>query len=406
MKVIRNIGTLATCRFEGAQHEIHAIPNAAMARKNGTIDWIGPDSDLPEKYSGIESLDARGDLVVPGLVDCHTHLAFGGWRGEEFERRIRGASYLEIARTGGGIRRTVAQTRDRSEEQLVSRSLIFLDEMSSLGVTTAECKSGYGLTTKDELKLLSAYRTINESQPVRIVPTFLGAHTRPPEYVDDRSGYVDLVCNEMIPAVGERQLARFCDAFVEDSAFTIDEARLIFDSAGAYGLRPRLHVDQLSDGGGAAFAAEIGAASADHLEFAADEGIAAMAAADVVAVSLPLAALYLRQQPLRARKWIDAGVRVAVASDFNPGSSPSYHLPLAMMLAATLQGMTPAEALKGATIIAAQSIGMDQEIGSLEVGKAADFAVIDAPDVNHWLYHFRPNACRMTVIAGTCLHKP
>ncbi len=403
MPVIRNIGTLATCRPDGSQDEIHTILDAAMAWTDGAIEWIGADSDLPERYQDSETWDARGGLVVPGLVDCHTHLAFGGWRGDEFEKRIGGTSYLDIAREGGGIRRTVGQTRNRSEEELVARSMVFLGEMGSLGVTTVECKSGYGLTTADELKLLSAYETLDRRQPLRIVPTFLGAHTIPPEYQEDRRAYVDLVRNEMIPAVGERSLARFCDVFVEDSAFTIDEARLIFDSAGAHGLRPRLHVDQLSDGGGAAFAAEIGAASADHLEFASDAGIAALAEAGVVAVSLPLAALYLQQPPLEARKLIEAGVRVAIASDFNPGSAPSYHLPLAMMLACTLEGMTPAEALKGTTIIAARSLGMDKEIGSLEVGKAADFALIDAPDVNHWLYHFRPNACRMTAVKGSFL---
>ncbi len=403
MPAIRNIATLATCHARGSQDEIHVIQDAAMAWNDGIIDWVGADRDLPERFDDSETRDARGGLVVPGLVDCHTHLAFGGWRADEFERRIRGTSYLDIALEGGGIRRTVDQTRDRSGEDLVARSLVFLEEMGSLGVTTVECKSGYGLTTEDELKLLSAYKTLDEKQPLRIVPTFLGAHTLPREYQEDRRAYVDLVRNEMIPAVGEGNLARFCDVFVEDSAFTIDEARSIFEAAAKHGLRPRLHVDQLGDGGGAAFAAEVGAASADHLEFASDAGIAALAESGVVAVSLPLAALYIQQKPLKARKLIKAGVPVAVASDFNPGSAPSYHLPLAMMLACTLQGMTPSETLKGATIIAAQSLGMDGEIGSLEAGKAADFAVIDAPDVNHWLYHFRPNACRMTAIEGKFL---
>ena len=404
MPVIRSVGTLATCRADGRQDEIHTIRDAAMAWTDDGIQWVGEDRHLPTRFGDWKTWRLPQSLVIPGLVDCHTHLAFGGWRADEFEARSRGTSYLDIARAGGGIRRTVEQTRASSPEELFDRCLGFLTEMASLGVTTVECKSGYGLTFEEELKLLEVYRKLDERQPLRVVSTFLGAHTLPPEYEEDRAAYVDLVQRQMIPAVAEGNLARFCDVFVEDSAFTLDEARAIFRTAADYGLRPRLHADQLSEGGGGALAADVGAASADHLEHTSAAGIAALSKAGVVAVSLPLATLYLRQPPLEARQLIDAGVAVAVATDFNPGSAPSFHLPLAMTLACTTQGMSPSEALKGATLIAARSLDLEEKVGSLEVGKAADFAVIDAPDVNHWLCHFRANACQATFAGGHLIH--
>jgi imidazolonepropionase len=400
MVVLEHISQLATCRAEGGQGDIHAIADAALAWDGDTIRWAGPRRELPAELAGADRLDAGGRLVVPGLVDCHTHLAFGGWRAEEFEQRILGRSYLEIAQAGGGIARTMRLTRAAPEAALVERAAGFLREMLSLGVTTVECKSGYGLDREHELRLLRVYQALAEAGPVRIVPTFLGAHLVPPEYRDDRAGYLALLIDDLIPTVAREGLAAFCDVFVERSAFTTDEARRILRAGQAAGLGAKLHADQLTAGGGAELAAEVGAVSADHLECASDAGVAAMARAGVVAVSLPLASLYLGHAPLAARRWIDAGVPLAVATDFNPGSAPSYHLPLALTLACTLQRMTPAEALKGATCYAARAIGLEDRIGSLAPGKAADFAVIDAPDVNHWLYHLRPNACRLTVVGG------
>jgi imidazolonepropionase len=401
MKLLHHIGQLATCRAEGAQGDIHVISDAALVWDQGLIVWVGREKELPSKYRGAERLDAGGRLVIPGLVDCHTHLAFAGWRADEFEQRIRGRSYLDIARAGGGIASTVRQTRAATEEELADRAAGFLGEMLALGVTTVECKSGYGLNEETELKLLRVYRRLTAEQPVRLVPTFLGAHMVPPELRENRTAYLDLLINRMIPLVAGEKLATCCDVFVEESAFSVEEARRILRAGQAAGLAPKLHADQLTSGGGAELAAELGALSADHLEHASEKGISAMAAAGVVAVSLPLASLYLRQSPMPARRLIDAGVAVAVATDFNPGSAPSYHLPLALTLAGTLQGMAPSEALKGATIYAARGVGLEGSIGSLEVGKAADVAVIDAPDVNQWLYHFRPNACVMTVVNGT-----
>lgn len=399
MKLLRNIGLLATCRAGGPQEELHAIPDAALAWEAGTIRWAGPEASLPAYLRDADGEDAGGRLVVPGLVDCHTHLAFAGWRADEFARRARGESYLDIARSGGGIASTVRRTRAASEAALVERAAAVLGGMASLGVTTVECKSGYGLDRDTELRLLRVYRTLAARGPVRLVPTYLGAHVVPAEFGERREEYVALVI-DMVAEVAREGLARCCDVFVEASAFSVDEARRILAAAVRQGLAPKLHADQLTAGGGAELAAELGAWSADHLEHASDAGIAAMAAAGVVAVSLPIATLYLRQPPMPARRFLDAGVRVAVATDFNPGSAPSWHLPLAMTLACTLQGMTPAEALAGATIVAAGAVGLEDRVGSLEPGKAADFAIIDALDVDHWIYHFRPNACRRTVIGG------
>jgi imidazolonepropionase len=404
LRILRNIGQLATCRAEGGQGDVHPIEHAAVAWEGDTLRWVGPERDVPAELRNADAVDAGGALVVPGLIDCHTHLAFAGWRAEEFEQRIRGRSYLEIARAGGGIARTVGLTRAASEDALTNRAAGFLREILSLGITTVECKSGYGLDRENELKLLRVYRILAGRQPVRLVPTFLGAHTVPPEHRDDRDRYVALLIDELIPEVGAAGLATFCDVFVESSAFSVDEARRIFSAATAAGLRPKLHADQLTSGGGAELAAEVRAASADHLEHASDAGIAAMARAGVVAVSLPLASLYLGQPPMPARKFIDAGVAVAVATDFNPGSAPSYHLPMALTLACTTQRMTPAESLKGATIYAARAVGLESRTGSLEVGKLADLCLIDASDVNHWLYHFPPNACRAVVASGTLFH--
>ena len=400
MKVLANIGQLATCRAEGGQGAIHPIADAAMAWAHGLVKWVGPERELPAEYRQAERIDAEGRLVIPGLIDCHTHLAFGGWRAGEFEQRIRGRSYQEIAQAGGGIAATVRQTREATEQQLVERAAHFLEAMLALGVTTVECKSGYGLSEEAEHKLLRVYRRLAREQPVRLVPTFLGAHVVPAEFRDRRAAYVDLLVTRLIPEIAREKLAVACDVFMEESAFSVDEARRILRAGQQSGLAAKLHADQLTSNGGAELAAELGALSADHLEHISERGVAALARAGVVAVSLPLASLYLGQKPLPARRLIDAGVAVAVATDFNPGTAPSYHLPLALTLACTLQRMTPNESLKGATLYAARAVGLAQSLGSLEPGKAADFAVIDAPDVNHWLYHLRPNACIMTTVAG------
>ena len=400
MPILSNIATAYTCRAAGRQEDVHPIDDAALVWEGETIAWVGPERDLPDAYADAETIDVGGRIVVPGLVDSHTHLAFGGWRAEEFEMRIRGVSYTDIARQGGGIRSTTEATRAAGADELVARCQHFLRAMTRLGVTTVECKSGYGLNVEDELKTLRVYRQLQDEVPHTIISTFLGAHLIPPEFENDRSGYIDLLTDELIPRIAAEDLAAFCDAFVEETAFTPDEARTIFDAATAHGLQPKLHADQLSDTGGGALAAEVGAASADHLEYVSAQSITAMAKADVVAGSLPLATLYLNELPLPARRLIEAGVPVAVATDFNPGTAPSYHLPVAMTLACTMQRMTPAEVLKGTTCYAARSIRQEHVLGSLEPGKRADLVVVDVPSLNHWLYHLRPNAAVATFMGG------
>jgi imidazolonepropionase len=399
MPVLEHIGALARCAPNAPQSDACVIESAALVWEGETIRWVGAESDLPVEYAGLPHEDAGGRLVIPGLVDCHTHLAFGGWRAEEFTQRLLGRTYLEIAAAGGGIASTVAKTRAATSEELVARCRDHLAGMARLGVTTVEAKSGYGLNTEHELRLLEIYRELADG-PQRLVATLLAAHVVPAEYRERRAAYVRLVIEEIIPEVARRKLASFCDVFVEDSAFSVEEARAILEAGVAHGLAPKLHADQLTAGGGAELAADLGAASADHLEHVSERGIARMAEAGVVAVSLPFASLYLGKTPLPARRLLEAGVPVGVATDFNPGTAPSYHLPVAMTLACVLQRMTPAEVLKGATIVAARAIRLDDTTGSLEPGKSADFAVIDAPTVDQWLYHLQPNACVRTVARG------
>jgi imidazolonepropionase len=396
--VLTDIGWLATCRAEGEQADVHPIKDAAIAFSNGSIDWVGPAKDVPESFVDRERFSAEGRMVIPGLVDCHTHLVFGGWRADEFRRRLAGESYLDIAAGGGGIKRTMKQTRDASVEQLRRHALDSLQQMVRLGVTTVECKTGYGLSFEDELKLLRVVRDIRPETPVHLVSTLLAAHVTPPEC--NNKSYIQMVTEELIPAVSAEGLARFNDIFVEEGAFSADDARTVLGAGLGHGLRPKLHVDQLHDVGGGRLAAEVGAVSADHLEFTSEEGRRAMAAAGVVGVCLPFASLYLNQPPMNARAFIEDGVDVAVATDFNPGSAPSFDLPLALMLACTMSRMTPAEALKGATLMAARALDLENQAGSIEAGKRADFVELSADNVDEWLYHFRPNVCEKTWIAG------
>lgn len=393
MTILHNIGQLATCPADADQQDAGLINDAALVIEGHQVIWAGQELDLPGSYAAHDSIDCGQRLVIPGLIDCHTHLCFGGWRSDEFEMRLQGQSYLDIAAAGGGIQSTVAATRTGSAEELLEKARHALDGMLDLGITTVECKSGYGLEQVSEIKQLRVYRQLDELQPVDLVPTFLGAHMVPAEYAQNREGYIRLLCEVLIPEVSEKKLARFCDVFVEQGAFSPKEAAVILETARRAGLGLKVHADQLSDGGGAKLAAMMGAVSAEHLEYADPDGIKALARAGTVAVSLPLASLYLGEPYMPARDMLDAGVRVAVATDFNPGSAPSYHLPLAMTLACLNQRMTPQEVLMGATTIAARAISAEGSAGSLLPGFTADIAIIDAPSVNHWLYHFKANAC-------------
>jgi imidazolonepropionase len=368
------------------------IERGAIAAKGDEIVWIGKTDELPRSVilnSGGREIDAAGKVVMPGFIDSHTHVVFGGSREHEFEQRILGLSYLEIAVRGGGILSTVEATRRASFDELVGLGKKRLDRMLSKGVTTVEGKSGYGLTVEDELRILSVMRTLNKSHPVDIIPTFLGAHTVPKEFREQRDRYVDLVTEEMIPRVAEQKVAEFCDVFCEEKAFTWEESKKILETGKRYGLKPKIHADQLTSGRGAELAAEVGATSADHLEYISPTGMKMMAERGVVAVLLPGASFFLSVKKFPpAREMIDEGMAIAVATDLNPGSSMTESLPLMMTMGCTLYRMTPKEVIQGVTIHAAKSIGKEDEIGTLEIGKKADIVVLDIPNYRYLPYHF------------------
>jgi imidazolonepropionase len=402
MNRIENI-TIVQCLDQGVQADVHLLEDAAVVWQEDTIVWVGKTKEMPEQYEQSNIVFQNGGFLVPGLIDCHTHLAFGGWRADEFGERVSGTPYAEITKRGGGISSTVAETRAASKEDLIEKANGFLTEMAALGVTTVECKSGYGLNIEDELKILSVYDDLKKITPLTLVSTFLGAHLVPKE--TPRANYCRMIIEEMIPKIAKQKLAEFCDIFIDDHAFSQAEARPIVEAAKAHGLKIKLHVDQLSGDGGAEFAADCGAFSADHLEYVSEEGIKALKKSGTIAVTLPLASLYTFQKSLDARKLIDAGVEVALATDFNPVSAPSNHLPLAMMLGCTLNRMSPKETLKAVTLYAAKALDKADKIGSIEAGKRADFALIDTPSIEHWMYHFKANANCLTVKNGRIIYQ-
>lgn len=363
---------LATMRPDQAYG---AIEDGAIASKDGRIAWLGPTSKLPKDAGAREVHPLGGAWITPGLIDCHTHLVYGGDRAAEFEQRLKGATYEEIAKAGGGIRSTVAATRAASEEALLTTALSRLDQMQGEGLTTIEIKSGYGLSLPDERKSLVVARLIEKARPVTVCTTFLGAHAVPPEFEGRRADYMARVIEEMLPTLADEGLVDAVDAFAERIAFTTEETARLFERATRLGLKVKLHADQLSDGGGAALAARFHALSADHLEHTSEAGIAAMAAGGTTAVLLPGAFYFLRETKLPP---IDnlrgAGVPIAIATDCNPGTSPLTSPLLALNMAATLFRLTPEEALAGMTRHAARALGLSDR-GTLEVGKVADLAI-------------------------------
>ncbi len=391
--IIKNAEELLTLSLSSREESgLGIIRNGAVAIKEGRIFWIGKTGELSEKLflnrKGRE-IDATGKVVVPGLIDSHTHLIFAGSREDEFEQRIQGLSYLEIAEKGGGILSTVEATRKASFDELFLLGKKRLDRMLSKGVTTLEAKSGYGLSLQDELKILKVMKALQENHPIEIVPTFLGAHTVPREFRDARTRYIDLLNKEMIPKVAQERLAEFCDVFCEEKAFTVEESKKILETGKQYGLKPKIHADQLSPGGGAELAAEVGAFSADHLEYVSQEGIKKMAEKGVTAVLLPGASFFLSMKKYPpARDMIEQGVPVSLATDLNPGSSMTESLPLMMTMGCTMFKMTPKEVIQATTVHAARSIGREKEIGSLEVGKQADILLLDIPNYRYLPYHF------------------
>jgi imidazolonepropionase len=367
--------------------ELAIIHNGGMLIRDGKIDSVGRSDEIEKRSRGAEIVDAGGRVVLPGFVDAHTHLVFAGNRLDDFERRARGETYEQIAKAGGGIWSTVEKTRAASGDELFAQAQKRTEWFLRCGTTTVEAKSGYGLTVEDELKILRVTSRLNEETPLEIVPTFLGAHAVPREM--DADEYIELVTDEMLPRIATEKLAEFCDVFCERGYFDVKQSRRILTAARELGLRLRIHADQLTNSGGAKLAAELEATTADHLEKTDEQGIAAMKSAGVQPVLLPgsVYALGSTDYP-RAREMIEAGLAVVLATDFNPGSSPTPSMPMILSLACTQMKMSPAEATTAATINAAYSLSRGSKIGSLERGKLANFSIFDCEDYREIAYWF------------------
>jgi len=383
--LLRNVN-IATMTEGGVAYG--AIMNGAIGVKDGRLAYVGTLEDMPAGASADEEISGDGMWAFPGFVDCHTHIVYGRNRAREFEERLNGVSYEEIARRGGGILSTVTNTRAASVDDLTASAVKRLRRLAADGVTTLEIKSGYGLTLEDEIKMLLAAKAAAKEVGLRVHTTFLGAHALPPEFKNDKDGYINHVCDVMIPAVAKKGLADAVDAFCEGIAFSPDQTARVFDAAKAHGIRVKLHADQLSDLSGGALAANYQALSADHLEYASAESVRAMAEAGTVAVLLP-GAFYVLQETKRppVEMMRKAGVRMALATDANPGSSPVLSLQLMLHMGCTLFGLTPEEALQGITINGARALGLDGELGTLEVGKKADFLLFDISEPAELAYY-------------------
>lgn len=407
--LVTNIGELLT--MSGCLHDLRSpvaarvlglVDDAALVVEEGTIAWLGPADELPEALAeGAERVDAKGKVVMPGLVECHTHLVFGGHRAHEFALRARGASYEEIAEQGGGIANTVKATRAAGADSLFADGMERLNQFARMGVTTVEIKSGYGLDMDTELKLLEVIRSLEGRHPLDLVATFLGAHIVPPEHADSRADYVDLVCTEMIPEVARQQLAEFCDVFIEAGAYSVSEGNRILEAALEHGLKTKVHAEQLSRTGASRLAAEMGAVSADHLDFAREGDAVALARAGTAAVLLPGATFFLGKPKYpNGKLFIDAGAAVAISTDYNPGSSHTMNLWLMGTMACTHCGLSPAQALWGMTRGAARAINRVDSAGSLAIGRKADFILCDATDWEDLLYFYGHNPVMTTYKAG------
>jgi imidazolonepropionase len=412
--VVAGIGELATPEGRAPRlgknlDRLRIVQQAAVACRNGRIAFVGTREELEARVRplpGARMMDADGGTVLPGFVDAHTHLPFAGWREREFDQRLRGDTYQAIAARGGGILSTVRATRAADEDRLAALVRGRLDAMLARGTTTVEAKSGYGLTLEAELRQLRALRRGAAGHAVEVVPTFLGAHTVPPEHHGNRDAWVQLLVEQALPAVAAEGLAEYADAFVDAHAFRLDEARTVLEAARGAGLGVRLHADQLANDGGAALAASLQAASADHLEHVSEAGIEALAAAGTTAVLLPAAGFFLRssQRP-PARRLIEAGVPVAVATDFNPGTCPTDSIPLALVFACLWAGLTVDEAITASTLNAAHALGRAERTGSLEVGKRADLVVHAVPNRHHLVYRFGDSRVRTVIAAGRVVYE-
>jgi len=384
--------------------ELGIIPNGGMLIRDGQIERVSASDEIEKNVGDAEVVDADGRVVMAGFVDAHTHLVFAGNRLDDFERRVRGETYEQIAKAGGGIWSTVQKTRAASELDLLRLAKKHANWFLRCGTTTVEAKSGYGLTIEDELKILRVLRQLKQAVPLEIVPTFLGAHAVPRELSPDE--YLDVVITEMLPRVTAEKLAEFCDVFCERGYFNIDQSRKILSAAKKLGLTLRGHVDQLTNSGGAKLMAEMGATAADHLEQTDEQGIAALKKANVQPVLLPgsVYALGLSRYP-RAREMIEAGLAVVLATDFNPGSSPTASMPMVLSLACTQMKMSPAEAITASTVNAAYSLNRGDSIGSLEPGKVANFVIFDCEDYRELPYWFGMPQTHSVYVRGECVSR-
>lgn len=408
--LIENIGELVTVagstrRGREAMRDIRVLSGPALVLiRDGKIVYAGPAADCPQVEPEVERIDAEGHCVLPGFVDSHTHLVFGGFREDEFQWRLAGESYMSIMEKGGGIAATTTATREASAEELTEAALLHLRSMLRMGVTTMEAKSGYGLDKETELRQLEVAKRLDEMQPIDVVSTYLGAHDIAPEYEGDPDGYIDFIIREMLPIVKERGLARNVDIFTEKNVFDLEQSRRLLSAAQDMGFATKMHADEIYPLGGAGLAADLGCLSADHLLKISDKDIDKMAKSQTVSTLLPLTAFSLMDDYAPARKMIDAGCAVALASDLNPGSCFSCSIPLMIALATIYMHMSVEEAVTALTINAATALGLQDEIGSIEEGKAGDVVILRYPSYKFLSYHFGMNIVETTVKGGIPYH--
>ena len=409
--LLKNIKQLVTVASHGKPYrvgsemrDVGVIEDASVLIEDGQFRWIGASKAFDDPLEeGADIIEAADYVALPGFVDSHTHLLFAGSRENEFAMRVGGKTYQEIAAAGGGILSTVNATRKATKKELKKLALKRLDEMMQQGTTTVEIKSGYGLDADSEIKMLEAIHELSDEHFADVVPTFLGAHAIPPEHQSAPSQYVDLICDRMLPYIARRDLAKFCDVFCETKYFSVDESRRILLKARSLGIDAKLHADQLSQSGASILGAELKAVSVDHLEQIDRQGIEALKRAGCVAVVLPGVSFFLHYGYPPAREIIDAGVPLAIATNFNPGSCMSSSMPMIMTIACTQMGMTPEEAITAATINAAAALKMSNRVGSIDVGKQADIILYDAPNYRYIPYHFGSNLVVKIIKKGTIL---
>ena len=407
--LIKNIAQLVTVSSEGKplkagkeMGELHVVENAAVLIEGGIVQRIAGTNEIAANAK-IDVLDAGNRVALPGFVDSHTHTVFAGYRANEFAMRSEGKTYQEIANAGGGILSTMNATRSATKKELLRSAERRMNEMMKHGTTTVEVKSGYGLNPEGETKILDVIHDLRRDHLMSVVPTFLGAHAFPPEYTEDKNGYVELIINKMLPYVGERQLATFCDVFCDEGYFDLHQTEQILLEAKRHGLIPKVHADQIAAIGGTELAVHLNAISVDHLEHLTTKGIEVLKGSSTIATILPGASFFLNHPYAPARSIVKAGIPLAIASDFNPGSSMSFSMPMMMTIACTQMKMTPEEAITASTLNGAAALGLSNEVGSIEVGKQADIVLYDVPDYRHIAYHYGFNHVWKVIKNGTVL---